>query len=53
MRLPVSWLTLADDDGNISCEFMDRIEQVAGWILDSGMNCILNTHHDGWDSLSI
>lgn len=49
MRLPVSWLTLADNDGNISCEFMDRIEQVVGWILDSGMNCILNTHHDGWD----
>ena len=48
MRLPVSWTVLADSDGNIPDEFMDRIEKVVGWILDSGMCCILNTHHDGW-----
>ncbi len=50
MRLPVSWLTLADDSGNIPDEFMNRVEEVAGWILDSGMRCILNTHHDGWET---
>lgn len=50
MRLPVSWLTLADGDGNISDEFMDRVEEIVGWILDSGMKCILNTHHDGWET---
>ena len=48
MRLPVSWTLLADSKGNIPKEFMDRIEEVVGWILDSGMYCILNTHHDDW-----
>lgn len=48
MRLPVSWQTMSDEDFNVSKEFMDRIEEVVGWILDSGMYCILNTHHDSW-----
>ena len=48
MRLPVSWTTLMDADGNIPKEFIDRIDQVVKWILDSGMCCILNSHHDGW-----
>lgn len=37
-----------DDEGNIDKDFMDRIDEVVGWILDSGMCCILNSHHDGW-----
>lgn len=49
MRLPVSWTVLMDDEGNIPKEFMNRIEQVVDWIIDSGMYCILNSHHDGWD----
>lgn len=49
MRLPVSWTVLADEKGNIDPDFMDRIDEVVGWILDSGMCCILNSHHDGWD----
>ena len=48
MRLPVSWTVLMDDEGNINKDFMDRIDEVVGWILDSGMCCILNSHHDGW-----
>lgn len=48
MRLPVSWTVLMDGDGNIDPDFMDRIDEVVGWITDSGMCCILNTHHDGW-----
>ena len=48
MRLPVSWTVLMDENGNIDAEFMDRVDEVVGWILDSGMICILNSHHDGW-----
>ncbi len=48
MRLPVSWTVLMDEDGNINPDFIDRIEEVVGWILDSGMICILNSHHDSW-----
>lgn len=48
MRLPVSWTVLMDEDGSINAEFIDRVEEVANWILDSGMYCILNSHHDDW-----
>lgn len=48
MRLPVSWSSLMDADGNIAPAFLDRIDEVVGWILDTGMYCILNSHHDGW-----
>ncbi len=48
MRLPVSWASLMDPEGNIDPAFLDRIDEVVGWILDSGMYCILNSHHDGW-----
>lgn len=48
MRLPVSWTFLMDENGGINPDFMDRIDKVVGWILDSGMICILNSHHDGW-----
>lgn len=48
VRFPISWNVLADEDGNIPKDFMDNVQQVADWILDSGMYCILNSHHDGW-----
>ncbi|MBQ8396196.1 MAG: glycoside hydrolase family 5 protein, partial [Oscillospiraceae bacterium] len=48
MRLPVTWGTLADENYNVDKDFMKRIKEVVDWILDSGMYCILNTHHDGW-----
>lgn len=48
MRLPVSWTSLMDKDGNIQKSFLDNVQQVVDWILDSGMYCILNSHHDGW-----
>ncbi|MGN1090865.1 MAG: glycoside hydrolase family 5 protein, partial [Huintestinicola sp.] len=48
MRLPVSWASLMDKDGNIDEPWLDRIDEVVGWILDTGMYCILNSHHDNW-----
>lgn len=48
MRLPVSWSSLMDEDGNIDEPWLDRIDEVVGWILDTGMYCILNSHHDSW-----
>ncbi len=49
MRLPVSWASLMDSEGNIDEAWLNRIDEVVGWILDSGMYCILNSHHDSWD----
>lgn len=48
IRLPVSWASLMDPEGNIVPAFLDRVEEVVGWILDTGLYCIINSHHDGW-----
>lgn len=52
IRLPVTWGLNADSNGNIRKEWLDRVEEVVGWILDNGMYCIVNIHHDtgtnGW-----
>ena len=52
IRLPVTW---AENIGpaptyTITPERMARVEEVVGWILEEGMYCILNLHHDGGHS---
>jgi endoglucanase len=49
IRLPVSWMEHLGPAPNypIENEWMDRVAQVVGWILDEDMYCILNLHHDG------
>lgn len=49
IRLPVTW---AENIGSsprytIDEAWMDRVEEVVNWILDEGLVCILNIHHDG------
>ncbi len=48
MRLPVTWSNLMAEDGTLSEAYTARVKQVVDWILDSGMYCILNMHHEGW-----
>lgn len=48
MRLTVTWTSLMAPDGTIDKRFIDNVQQVVDWILDSGMYCILNSHHDDW-----
>ncbi|MGN0632957.1 MAG: glycoside hydrolase family 5 protein [Oscillospiraceae bacterium] len=52
VRLPVTWNDHFDVNGEIRKDWLDRVEQVAKMILDEGMYCILNVHHDsgaaGW-----
>lgn len=49
VRLPVTW---ADNTGpapdyKIDDDWMERVEEVVNWILEEGMFCIINLHHDG------
>jgi endoglucanase len=46
VRLPVAWDTFADN-GRITPKQFQRIDEVAGWILDAGMFCVINIHWDG------
>ncbi|HSH93831.1 MAG TPA: cellulase family glycosylhydrolase, partial [Roseimicrobium sp.] len=46
VRLPVAWDTYADE-GKITRQQFERIEEVVDWILDAEMFCVLNIHWDG------
>lgn len=51
IRVPVTWFQHMDDDGNVDQAWMDRVEEVVNYVLDTGMYCIINVHHDtGADS---
>lgn len=56
IRLPVTWGLNSDSSGNIRKEWLDRVQQVVDWIVDSGMYVIINVHHDtgtdGWIHVS-
>ncbi|MCL1808040.1 MAG: cellulase family glycosylhydrolase [Oscillospiraceae bacterium] len=45
-RLCVSWTPHMDTNYQISEVWMDRIQQLADWALDAGLNVVLNTHHE-------
>lgn len=47
IRLPVTWYNHMDPKTYLIDEaWMSRVEEVVGWILDEGLYCILNVHHD-------
>lgn len=46
VRLPVTWWQNIEADGHVRKAWMDRVEEVVKWILDEGMYCVLNVHHD-------
>jgi aryl-phospho-beta-D-glucosidase BglC (GH1 family) len=46
MRIPVTWFQHMDAEGNVDRAWMDRVEEVVGYVLKNDMYCILNVHHD-------
>lgn len=52
IRLPVTWSTHTDHNGKIDDEWMNEIQRAVDIILNNGMYCILDVHHDtgelGW-----
>lgn len=48
LRIPCSWDVHATD-GVIDPAWLDRVDEVVGWVIDNGMYALLNTHWDnGW-----
>ena len=45
VRVPVSWNDHMSGD-TIDSAWMDRVKEVVGYVLDNGMYCIVNVHHD-------
>lgn len=51
IRVPVTWYNHTDKDGNIDKAWMSRVHEVVDYVVNNGMYCILNVHHDtGADS---
>lgn len=50
LRLPVTWRQHIDENGNVDAAWMARVKEVVNYIIDDGMYCILNVHHDCGDS---
>lgn len=46
VRVPVTWVQHIDADGNVDEAWMNRVQQVVDDVMDAGMYCILNIHHD-------
>ena len=46
VRVPVSWGVHMDTDGRVYDEWMNRVQQVVDYVLDAGLYCIVNVHHD-------
>jgi len=50
IRVPVTWGEKMDADYNIDEAWMDRVQEVVDYVIDNGMYCILNMHHDTGES---
>lgn len=48
VRIPCSWDVHAQD-GVIDAAWLERVDEIVGWVIDNGMFALLNTHWDkGW-----
>ena len=46
IRVPVSWGVHMDASGKVYDEWMNRVNEVVDYVLDAGLYCIINIHHD-------
>ena len=46
IRVPVTWWQHMDAEGNVDTLWMNRVEEVVGYVLKNNMYCIINVHHD-------
>ena len=51
IRVPVTWYNHMDKDGKVDAAWMARVHEVVDYVMNQGMYCIINVHHDtGADS---
>lgn len=46
VRVPVTWNPHMDTNGQVNAVWMNRVKEVVEYVLDAGMYCIVNIHHD-------
>lgn len=56
IRVPVTYMNHIDEDGNIDPLWLKRVSEVVTMVIDNGMYCIIDIHHDtgndGWINAS-
>ena len=50
VRIPVTWTAHMTDGANIDPDFLDEIAQNVDWAIGAGLNVIVNTHHDTFET---
>lgn len=46
IRVPVTWYQEMDANGKVNEAWMKRVKEVVDYVIDNGMYCLLNVHHD-------
>ena len=46
IRVPVTWYNHMDSNGQVDAAWMARVREVVDYVVNNGMYCIVNVHHD-------
>lgn len=46
IRVPVTWFNHMDSNGKVDEAWMKRVHEVVDYVIDAGLYCIINVHHD-------
>jgi len=46
VRIPVTWFQHMKSDGTVDEAWMNRVQEIVDYVINNGMYCILNVHHD-------
>lgn len=46
IRVPVTWGIHMDEDNKVYDAWMNRVHEIVDYVLDAGLYCIVNIHHD-------
>ncbi len=46
IRVPVTWYNHSDAEGNIDAAWLKRVHEVVDYVIDAGLYCVINVHHD-------
>ena len=49
IRIPVTWYNHMNADGKVDAAWMKRVHEVVDYVINQGMYCIVNVHHDTGD----
>lgn len=49
IRVPVTWYNHMDSEGKVDAAWMARVKEVVDYVINNGMYCIINVHHDTGD----